>query len=385
MRSLNEEKSIDCSLKPEVFDCIQKGDKYMSASLVHFAVCDDASRIIGTFPKSFDRIKDALTSYPNFARLGSIGPDLPYYEKPVGDGLKMILDINIPLQASGYLLHTKTPNCFAARLFHIIEADGKDLANLDDAHMKLLAFALGYLTHMATDHVIHPYVNKKAGKYYVKSENQTKHRMIEIYQDVHLFRMQYMKDVKGKKQDVVSIFKAKNFEAKIDVPGESSVLGGFWDTQRIFRIFMQRAFLETFGSEVSEQNVEDWIDGAALALKIINKNVTPYTRALIKPDEALQSEACGGDVFYKCDDPIVSLATTLWKSEDKRRNTKKPAQPEMVDLPDEGENSSLYGKAIARSLTYITLAQRYLDNNESYLEFEKDLPGYDLSDPKSGG
>lgn len=357
----------------------------MSASLVHFAVCDDVARILDCYPANYARIKNALSTYPNFARLGSIGPDLPYYEKPVGDGLKMILDIHIPLQASGYLLHTKNPNLFAATLFHIIEADRKDLQDAEDADKKLLAFALGYLTHMATDHVIHPYVNEKAGKYYVKDEHQTKHRMIEIYQDVHLFRMQYEKDEEGKQQDAVEAFKRKNFEAKIDIPGESSVLGGFWDTQRIFRIFIQRAFLEAFGSAVSEQTIEDWIDGASMTLRVINKNVTPYTRALMKQDATLQHEACGNEIFYKADDPIIKMTTELWRAESTRKNPATPEETELATIVDEKNNVSLYSRAVARSLRYVALAQRYLDDNSYYAGFKADLPGDDLSDPKSGG
>ena len=121
----------------------------MSASLVHFAVCDDVLRASGLADGMEERLLKACCRFPNFARLGSVGPDLPYYETPVKDGLKMQLDINIPIQPHGYLLHTKEPNVFAARLFHIIEADGAN-----KAQEGLLAFAAEDVNDFETAPVI---------------------------------------------------------------------------------------------------------------------------------------------------------------------------------------------------------------------------------------
>ena len=323
----------------------------MSASLVHFAVCDDvlrASRLVDGMGK---RLLDACGRFPNFARLGSIGPDLPYYETPVKDGLKMKLDIHLPIQPQGYLLHAKEPNVFAARLFHIIEADG-DATN--GASGGLLAFAAGYLTHLATDYIIHPYVNEHAGKYYVREENQVTHRLIEIYQDVHLFQKMYEKSTEGKDQDVVDAFRKKDFEAKIDVPGESALFGG-WDTQRSFRMLFQRAFLETHGVHITEQTVEDWFDGTSMILRVLNKNVSPYTRALHKPENKWAQMAYLSGEFYDEQDPVVALTTRMWKGDAIN------ACPE--NTLDEKDNKSLYGQAIARGVKYLQSASKALRRN----------------------
>ena len=241
--------------------------------------------------------------------------------------------------------------------------------------------AAGYLTHLATDYVIHPYVNEQAGKYYVSDEHQVTHRMIEIYQDVYLFRKMYEKTAQGKKQDVVDAFRKKDLEAKIDVPGESALFGG-WDTQRSLRMLFQRAFLETHGVHITEQNVEDWFDGTSMTLRVLNKNVSPYTRALHKPDDALAQKACPPGKFYVDTDPVVALTTQMWKDE-----TAKPSQVAGNKLSaeelDEKNNKSLYGRAIARGVAYLQAASEYLATHR-YDLFVKAIPGSDLSDPLGG-
>lgn len=348
----------------------------MSASLVHFAVCDDVLRASGLADGMEKRLLEAWRRFPNFARLGSVGPDLPYYETPVKDGLKMKLDINIPIQPHGYLLHTKEPNVFATKLFHIIEADGPN-----EASDGLLAFAAGYLTHLATDYVIHPYVNDQAGKYYVSEEHQRTHRLIEIYQDVYLFRKMYEKTAQGEDQDVGDAFRKKDLEAKIDVPGESALLGG-WDTQRSLRMLFQRAFLETHGIHITEQNVEDWFDGMSKTLRVLNKNVSPYTRALHKPEDQWANKAYPPGVFFGDQDPIVALTTQMWKDE-----TAKPSpltgNASSASALQVENNKSLYGRAIARGVKYLQAASAYLMNHD-YRAFVDAIPGNDLSDPLGG-
>ena len=50
-----------------------------------------------------------------------------------------------------------------------------------------LAFACGYLTHIAADQVVHPFVNSIAGPYYASHKNRRTHREVEVYQDVALY------------------------------------------------------------------------------------------------------------------------------------------------------------------------------------------------------
>lgn len=353
----------------------------MSASLVHFAVCDDVWRALSRLSRDevCDDIKKACSEYPNYTRLGSIGPDLPYFEEPAVTGLKMFLDIHIPITPSAYILHSKTPNLFVLNLFRLITTDKKDLSKEKEADLKLLAFAVGYLTHMATDRIIHPFVNERAKKYYVSDENKVKHRMIEIYQDIYLFEKMYPRDPKKE-------FERKNFEAKIDIVDESfsrDLSERFWDTELTFRVLLQRAFLETYGFELNEKTVEDWVDGAMLTLSNINRRLSPYSRALYKPKDEWKKLAFNDEPekFYNPNDPIVKFTRNVWESEKDKRA--KPAATELNKHLKVRKDKSLYAKSILKSVDYVKDANKYLTDKDKDA-FKKALqPDSDLSDPQN--
>lgn len=361
----------------------------MSASLVHFSVCDDVCRILRALGsgKIGEDIAKACNDYPNYARLGSIGPDIPYFEKPVKGGIKMFLDIHMPITPNAYVLHSTTPNLFAVNLFRLILADSADLAKEEQANLKLLAFAVGYLTHMATDHIIHPFVNANAGKYYVRDKNKVRHRMIEIYHDVHLFKQMYTTDAGGNVLDPVKEFAAKDFEAKIDIVDESffeKLTGNFWDTELTFRVLLQRAFLETYGMDIAEKTIEDWIDGAMLTLSNINHRVSPYTRALHKPKAQWRNLAfkkgnvSDPKVFYDPDDAIVAFSRDMWKQNDAAKPGAEEAK--IGTNMQKARNKSLYAQAILQSMSYIKAADKYVEKKDTEA-FIRSIPAWDLSDP----
>ncbi|MBN2136331.1 MAG: zinc dependent phospholipase C family protein [Sedimentisphaerales bacterium] len=361
----------------------------MSASLVHFAVCDDVCRVLDRLSgeNTSAEIGKACKAYPNYTRLGSIGPDIPYFEQPVEGGIKMFLDIHVPITPAAYVLHSKTPNVFAVNLFRLIFTDASDLAVEKCADLKLLAFAVGYLTHMATDHIIHPFVNSNAGKYYVSDENKVRHRMIEIYHDVHLFEQMYLKDAAGDDIDVKKEFGRKDFEAKIDIVDESfseTLSEKFWDTELTFRVLLQRAFLETHGMDITEQQIEDWLDGAMLTLSNLNRRVSPYTRALHKPKKKWKDLAfrkgnvSNSKYFYDAEDAIVEFTRDTWKHE--AGSGKKPDATKLKNHKSKAKNKSLYAQSILQSLKYIESAAMYIKNKD-VAAFIEAVPAWDLSDP----
>ena len=69
----------------------------------------------------------------------------------------------------GDLFHARTPNVFPMKMLETIRKD-KDPAT----GTQKLAFALGYLTHVAADQHIHPFVEKYAGPYYISGVNRKK-------------------------------------------------------------------------------------------------------------------------------------------------------------------------------------------------------------------
>lgn len=359
----------------------------MSASLVHFAACDDVCRILFRLSVNDvgNSIKKACCEYPNYTRLGSIGPDLPYFGEPVVTGLKMFLDIHVPITPSAYILHSKTPNLFAVNLFRLIMTDREYLSKKKQADLKLLAFAVGYLTHMATDRIIHPFVNKRADKYYVSDENKVKHRMIEIYQDMYLFKAMYKEDPKGNALDPKKEFESKNFEAKIDIVDESfsrDLSERFWDTELTFRVLLQRAFLETYGFELTEATIEDWVDGAMLTLSNLNRRLSPYSRVLYKPKKEWEELAFNHKPkkFYNPDDPIVESSREVWKYEEGRCT--KPDNTKLDKRLEERKDGSLYAKSILQSVDYVKDANKYLTDKDTDTFINALSPDSDLSDPQ---
>lgn len=80
--------------------------------------------------------------------LGSIFPDLPYY--------------NEKSEYAADLFHYNGSGSFAIKLIDYAKGKGSD----DPAGQRLMAFILGFVSHIACDTVCHPYINTIAGAYW---------------------------------------------------------------------------------------------------------------------------------------------------------------------------------------------------------------------------
>lgn len=258
----------------------------MPSCLSHLYLCDSIVKVSKETGKLSKDFVNAIERFPAFTRLGSLGPDLPYFETLATSAIKTKLDFPEKVEKFAYMLHSVTPGLFVEKLFKILRQNLQDnLTQEDDASYKEqlqnLAFAIGYLTHAAADTIIHPEINKIAGCYYTSDKHKKEHRNAEIHQDVYLFnQMQILKEkIKDNYSSRKKRFKDKDFEAKIDLFPENY----FFDTGRTnkpFRVFIQRAFLETYSVKPTEQQIEDWVDGLWTALKFINLFVSPHSRVL---------------------------------------------------------------------------------------------------------
>jgi len=61
-------------------------------------------------------------------------------------------------------------------------------------------------------------------------------------------------------------------------------------------VLLQRTFLETYGFELTETTIEDWVDGAILPLSNLNRRLSPYSRVLYKPKKEWKEII--GEGFY---------------------------------------------------------------------------------------
>jgi len=235
------------------------------ASIAHLLICNKAVKVLqgeGLY-EGFINILDADARKP-FLNLGSIGPDLSYYGNQ-WDTLKNLFFENSdkPLGVDGwsYLLHSREPNRFPLSLIELTWKDTRwEEEEWEGVDYDKFAFSCGFLSHIAADQVIHPFVNDVAGPYYRRGENRKIHRECEIYQDVALFHSLYPDED----------FMDKSFHLWVDLSP-----GGPHNAPEWFRYFIQRAFVESHGVYPGEKDIEDWMDGLLLILRGL-KWVGPY-------------------------------------------------------------------------------------------------------------
>jgi len=256
----------------------------MPASIAHLLICNKAVKVLqdGDAYERFINILDSDDCKP-YLNLGSIGPDLSYYGSE-WEGLKTLFfdQTDKPLGVDGwsYLLHSKEPNLFPLNLIELTWKDTRwEQEEWEEVDHYKFAFTCGFLSHMASDQIIHPMVNDIAGPYYRTGESRRIHRECEIYKDVALFKDLY------KNED----FMKKSFNLWVDINPKGSHNAPDW-----LRYFIQRAFVESHGVYPKEEEIEDWIDGLLLILRGI-KLVGPYKTAY----EELKNEGSKSEKFNR--------------------------------------------------------------------------------------
>ena len=256
----------------------------MPANIAHMLIAHKAlqklkEKGVAEFTEFAEMLDDTskARNYKAYVNLGSIGPDL-YYYRSLARSLKVML-VEGFVQATGvtpwsYHLHSNRPNEFPLKLAEIMFSDvtrkkGKIELYADD--IRKLAYIAGHLTHIAADQIIHPVVNRIAGPYYRKGGNRMKHRECEVFQDYFLYEEVYRLEEKtGPKYN----FFKQDFHAWADCVSGLSMR----NTELWFRYFLQRGFVETYGTGPSEDDVEDSVDNLLLTLRVC-RTFGPYKKA----------------------------------------------------------------------------------------------------------
>ncbi|NOR66715.1 MAG: hypothetical protein GQ528_05095 [Woeseiaceae bacterium] len=256
----------------------------MPANVTHMLIAHKAlqtlkAKGIDEFAEFAELLDDTSrkNNYKAYVNLGSLGPDLYYYAKLSGSIKDMLKEGFV--QAKGvtpwaYHLHSHRPNEFPLKLVEIIFSDvvrenGKVTLDKDD--FRKLAYVAGHLTHIAADQIIHPVVNKVAGPYYRSGRNRKTHRSCEVFQDYFLYEQVYrLEEKNGAKYN----FFKQDFHKWADcVRGMTTRNAEDW-----FRYFLQRGFVETYGSCPCEEDIENSVDNLLLTLRACQQ-VGPYKKA----------------------------------------------------------------------------------------------------------
>ena len=241
----------------------------MPASIAHMLISKECRKRLLNRDRytGFSRILDRHKTY---MELGSVGPDLPYYENAAAAVLNLLLDRSdkpMGVDQWSYQLHSKNPNIFPLKMIEIAWRESDlNAPEWDTEDDQKFAFICGFLTHIAADQIIHPIVNKIAGPYYKGSpdvNHRELHRKCEVYQDVVVFHeMNPEKDLMKEQPNLWC-----------DISPNSSANTPVW-----FRYFMQKAFVEAHSVAPEEDSVENWVDGMLQSLRVIT-NFGPYVGA----------------------------------------------------------------------------------------------------------
>jgi hypothetical protein len=261
-----------------VFLCFSRKDVSMPSFAAHLII---AQEVLAS-------LKDReIEGVKNYFFLGSLGPDLPYYRNVFGTAIGTFFEEKYNPESPGYYsgygdyFHSKTPNLFPMKMLEIIKKD-RDPAT----EKPKLAFAFGFLTHIAADQHIHPLVENYAGPFYSSGLSRKRHRTLEVYQDLFLFQNKFPN----------KFFFEEDFSSWINVGPPSKELEkevSRGPDERIgeevfvskefsfewLRSFISRAFFEAFSQIMEGAEVEEWIKGFNSILGYM-KGVGPYRDAI---------------------------------------------------------------------------------------------------------
>jgi len=262
----------------------------MPASIAHMVIAHKALLYLKengfTELAEFSGMLDDVGGRKNlqaYMNLGSIGPDLYYYESLKDSALDMLKEGFV--QAKGvtpwaYHLHSHRPNVYPLKLIEILFRDAVRKGSkvmLDDDDERKLAYIAGHLSHIAADQIIHPVVNAIAGPYYRSGDNRKKHRECEVFQDYFLYEEIYRQkreELMRKREKRKYDFFEQKFNKWADcVRGLTTK-----NTEDWFRYFLQRGFAETYGAFPDEDMIEDSVDNLLLILRGCTR-LGPYEKA----------------------------------------------------------------------------------------------------------
>jgi hypothetical protein len=219
----------------------------MPGTFAHMLIFEDVITEIEKDPDCAALVK-LLKENKNYGTLGSVGPDLPTFEsvtRTLYSQLTSATNEPFHLEKWSGQLHSKDPNVFPLKMIEIAwkENDFK-IHGWDDVSKRQWAFIIGFLTHIAADQSIHPFINSIAGQIYRSKESRVQHGECEAYQDVVLYTIKKGKRIKHEK--------LKNW---IDVSIRSK------RTDPFFSVFIQKAFIEAHCVCPSDKEIKNWFRG----------------------------------------------------------------------------------------------------------------------------
>lgn len=242
----------------------------MPANVAHILIAHKAKEKLGIIdPESVE----ILTNRNSHFYLGSLGPDLPSYKTSnlVRQALNSLFvrpfvdELNPQEKDASFFLHSTRPHLFP---FYLMETNlayaeiQNDSIVKKDFNNAVFAFVMGYVTHIASDQIIHRLVRSIVGPYYRSLATSQKHSECEVHQDIFLFYELYPTKVFNKtmQRDSVNVDKF-NFEYEQ------------------FCNMLSLSISKAGYKHISKDDIDGWLDGINLTFELMD-NIGPYVSAL---------------------------------------------------------------------------------------------------------
>jgi hypothetical protein len=131
-------------------------------------------------------LRPHLKNHERIYNYGSVAPDLFYYDLTVYGEKSQV--------AWGEIIHGRDAEDTMLHVVALLD-QSRMLREIDPLQSsRLLAFACGFLTHIAMDTIFHPYVYSSTGNYYAsdpveRKHAESRHRLFETCMDYHILKL----------------------------------------------------------------------------------------------------------------------------------------------------------------------------------------------------
>ncbi len=173
-----------------------------------------AEIIAGRCPK----LRPHAEQHSRIYNFGSVAPDLFYYDSTLFGEPSRI--------AWGEIIHGRDAEDTMLHVVALLDQSMRCAQDDPTRSSQLLAFACGFLTHIAADTIFHPYVYSATGNYYApdpleRKHAESRHRLFETCMDYHILRLrnQSLRDFRLSAQ--ISLLPA---EQKVILPAYADAL-----------------------------------------------------------------------------------------------------------------------------------------------------------------
>lgn len=204
----------------------------MASGITHILLIKNLQQVLPA-----GKLKKKLAQARDILQVGAIAPDLPYAS---------IADNDFFLTNESELadkFHYEKTNELPLKAFLYLNSIKNDIKKKELNF--LFAFFSGYVSHLISDGIIHPFVRDKVGDY---NQNQTAHRVLEMQLDVLFF--EYITKHSGKP---LNLNYANIHDELINFDGEV-----YPETKLVIKTF-SNLINEVYGLNYTEKKILGWV------------------------------------------------------------------------------------------------------------------------------